>query len=385
MQVDATFAPADLPHRPGTPGSGRSAKTCSSCWLVRYGSSFQQLKWNVRPFGVVKATLSPHCTSHHRSINQYIGARSMFSFSSFFSRRACGIPLGPTHVRHGALLPSASCSGSAHPLLCADGSTCFNQTLAQLSRPQAPSGKTPGSSRFAAAATAALAFAAALALGCGAPAPGSAGCWLEGLPLPSPFFPFPLPPLPLPFSSFLCRYSAQAFSLSGSSCPPGARQSLHWCPSLPHTTHLCVGLPSLSCVGKPGCWYQQEIPLVQKPLSFQDEHTGAQVEVEELYFWPFTVMPAAVGPPAEAGCCICDRGSGAAAADAAPVALPPAAAVAADSLAVAALLLSASFSPLARALCVSVRGREVLALVFPVTTMAPNSASANWLMARSPS
>ena len=54
-------------------------------------------------------------------------------------------------------------------------------------------------------------------------------------------------------------------------------------------------------------------------------------------------------------------------------------------LAAAALFFSTSFSPLILDFCVSVRGSEVLALPLPLTIMAPSSASANWLIARSPS
>ena len=151
--------------------------------------------------------MSPHSTLHQRSINQYIGRRSMFSSLSFSSTSACGIPLGPKHVWHSVLLPSARRSGSDHSLVQVEESTCFSHTFAQLSSPTAPFGKSaPPFLEFADATTAALA------------------CF----PLPSPFFPFPfLPPLPLPSclpfplpfawaSSFLALYFSQVFSLSGS-------------------------------------------------------------------------------------------------------------------------------------------------------------------------
>ena len=149
MHALDTLICATRPECPGTSGSGRSVITILIWSRVKYGMPCHVDNNKSFPLDVLKVTRSPHETSHHLSVNQPQGARSISSSPPLLDTSANGIPLGPVIVLQGVSVPFAnrivSVISSSHSV------AYFNHTFAQLSNPVAPAGKSGVSVEAAAA------------------------------------------------------------------------------------------------------------------------------------------------------------------------------------------------------------------------------------------
>ena len=135
---------------------------------------------------------SPDWTVHHRSMSHCCGNRLMHSRPGTRLRIASGMPLGPTPVRHLQELPSANCRGSSQSA--SSSSTYRRWTLAQESRPAAPTGKVVALDASMTVDPASCCPGAPPAPGWPRPAEPGTGPPLAGLPFFPllPFFPSPL-------------------------------------------------------------------------------------------------------------------------------------------------------------------------------------------------